>query len=419
MTRSMTEWLNVAKLQFKKATRILSERGLKQGIRAALTGWARSILDTPPVVLGAYDFVLLPEEKEQLHAPVTGPLRINWLIPQVSKGIGGLFNIFRTIYYLEQWGHENRIYMIGNASSDGESATRIVRESYFPITATIQDYRGVMSDSDALVVTSWMSSYVGRSIGNTARKFYFVQDLEHMFYPHGSLHEFARTTYTWGFYGLTAGSWISKVLSAEYGMNCSSFGFSYDRDIYSPLGSKSLPAGKKRVLAYIRPSTQRRGYELTILALSLVALQFPDAEFVLVGHISGPLNLPFKVVTPGVLSVRDLASLYRSCDAALVLSHTNLSLLPLELMACGCPVVSNRGENVEWQLSNDNARLADPTPQALSQAIIDLLINDDLREKTRADGLRFAETTDWVREIRVIEEGLYTGLGIAKKEVYV
>ena len=36
-------------------------------------------------------------------------------------------------------------------------------------------------------------------------------------------------------------------------------------------GSRLLPAGKKRVLFYARPETERRGTELGILALSLVA----------------------------------------------------------------------------------------------------------------------------------------------------
>lgn len=408
----------MANSQFKKAAQILSQRGLKQGLRDAFAAWARSFLNTPPNVIGAYDFILLPEKKEELPRPDNGPLRINWLIPQVRHGAGGLFNIFRTIYYFEQWGHENRIYMIGDDSSNGVATTRLVRDSYFPIKGNVEIFRGDISDSDALVSTSWMTSYIGRSIGNTSRKFYFVQDLEYMFYPHGSLHDFAKNTYSWNFYGLTAGKWISDVLSQKYGMQCSSFGFSYDREIYSPLGPRSLPEGKSRVLAYVRPSTQRRGYELTILALKLVALRLPEVEFVLVGYSGSSANLPFCTVTPGILSVKELAQVYRSCDVALVLSHTNLSLLPLELMACGCPVVSNRGPNVEWQLSDGNACLADPTPESISEAILALLQNDGMREKKRAEALRFAQTTDWIREIKAIEAGFFEGLGIPKREAY-
>ena len=74
---------------------------------------------------------------------------------------------------------------------------------------------------------------------------------------------------------------------------------------------------------------------------------------------------------------------------------------------------------MEWLLSDDIAQLTDATPQAISRAIVDLLQDDGLRRKKRADALRFAETTDWIREIRAIETALYKGLGITKKEVNV
>lgn len=406
------------KSKFKKVLRLVSQRGLKRGVREALDAWARNRINITRNVLETYDYILLPERREELQAPINGPLRINWLIPPVVKGGGGLFNIFRAIYYLEQWGHTNRIYMITDSPSNAVAATLLVRSSYFPIKANIEIFNGNISDSDALVCTSWITAYRARAIGNTAKKFYFVQDLEHMFYAEGSHHEFAKNTYRWGFYGLTAGKWISDVLSQEYGMDCSSFGFSYDRDTYSSQGHQSLPKGKRRVLAYVRPSTERRGYELAILALSLVARKLTDVEFVLVGYSSLPAHLPFNAVAPGILSAGELGPLYRSCDVALVLSHTNVSLLPLELMACGCPVISNRGPNVEWLLSDDIAQLTDATPEAISKAIIQLLEDDFLRKRKRADGLRFAEQTDWACEIKAMETALYKGLGM-KKRVYV
>lgn len=106
----------------------------------------------------------------------------------------------------------------------------------------------------------------------------------------------------------------------------------------------------------------------------------------------------------------ELAALYRSCTAALILSFTNLSLLPLEVMACGCPVVSNRGANVEWLLNEDTTQLAAPTPEALAAAILEVLQNDSLRTLKTEAGLRFAERTDWGKEIKAIEAGFYRGL---------
>jgi glycosyltransferase involved in cell wall biosynthesis len=195
-------------------------------------------------------------------------------------------------------------------------------------------------------------------------------------------------------------------------MSCAPFGFSYDRDPYSPQGSRYFPDKRRRVLFYARPRTERRGFELGVLALSLVAQRLPDTEFVLVGFPPRAIRLPFPAVLPGVLSPADLAALYRSCSLALVLSYTNLSLLPLELMACNCPVVSNTGPNVEWLLTDENAQLADSNPEALADAMVGLLQDDGLRARKIAAGRALAESTNWISEIRTIESALYRGMGV-------
>jgi glycosyltransferase involved in cell wall biosynthesis len=96
----------------------------------------------------------------------------------------------------------------------------------------------------------------------------------------------------------------------------------------------------------------------------------------------------------------------------LVLSLTNLSLLPLELMACGCAVVSNSGPNVEWLLSDETAQLSSPTPEALADAILALLGNEQLRARKAAAGLALAQRTDWASEIKTIESAFYRGLNV-------
>lgn len=357
-----------------------------------------------------YAWVLSQDRPATLRAPRGGPLEINWVVPHVGEGSGGLFNIFRTIYHLENESHRQRVYMVGKTASSGAQVTELVRKYYFPIKTNVEIFTGEVADSDALVATNWVTAYAARSLGNTARKFYFVQDLEHLFYAEGSLCEFAKRTYRLGFYGITAGRWIAEVLHSEFGMECSAFGFSYDREIYSPNGSRRFPDGKKRVLFYARPSSERRGFELGILALSLVAKKKPDTEFVLVGFPPRSIQLPFPAVLPGILVASELPALYRSCGIALVLSHTNISLLPLELMACGCAVVSNSGPNVEWLLTDHTAQLASPTPEALADAVLALLENEQLLGRKAEAGLAFAQRTDWVSEIKTIEAAFYRGL---------
>lgn len=390
----------------------VSRYGVRAGLEDSLARWARQRFRAVPDIMEDYPWVLNQDCPATGSAPESGPLKINWLIPFVAEASGGLLGIFRAIYQLERWGHQHRIYVVGRSPLNAAESTTLVRERYFPIKSRIEMFTGQVADSDALVATFWGSAYAARRLPNTAGKFYFVQDLEHLFFPPGSRAEFVKETYRWGFYGITLGKWISDVLTREFGMQSSAFVFSYDREIYSPEGPNRPLNGKKRVVFYARPTTERRGFELGVLALSLVEKKMPDVELVLVGFSPGGIQLPFRAVLPGVISPSELAVWYRSCDVALVLSFTNLSLLPLELMACGCVLVSNSGVNVEWLLKDETTSLAEPTPQALANAVLELLQNDGLRRRKSIAGLAFAQTTDWTTEIKKIEAAFYRGLNL-------
>jgi O-antigen biosynthesis protein len=399
-----------------KVWALVSRYGLKAGLENAAVHWARSRLSAPQDVLREYGWILNEDRSPELPAPKAGPLRINWIVPSVAKGSGGLLNIFRAIYYLEQWGHKNRIYAWGQWATGGKGVLDFVQKSYFPIQAPIEAFTGQVEDSDVLVATNWMTAYVVRALANTAQKFYFVQDLEHHFHPAGSLTEFAKNTYRWGYQGITLGNWIAEVLESEFAMPCSPFGFSYDKHIYACHGDRSRSGQKTRVLFYARPNTDRRGFELGVLALALVAKKSPHIEFVLVGFPPRKMQFPFSAILPGIVLPTELAAWYQKCDVALVLSHTNLSMLPLELMACGCAVVSNSGRNVEWLLTDEVCQLAHPSPHSLAEAILELLADDQLRRKKISAGIAFAEATDWAPEVKKIENALYRGLNLASED---
>lgn len=377
----------------------------------AAARWSRNRPRVGYDVMGEYGWVLNEDRPAALPFPRSGPFKINWLVPGITGAVGGYLNIFRTIQLMERWGHQHRIYVTGTVAEPSE-LTRMVRESYWPIEGELEVFSGRVAEADALVATHWSTAYFARTLDNTSKKFYFVQDLEHLFYPKGSLHEFAKQTYKFGFCGITLGQWIADSLSSEFGMECAPFGFSYDREFYYPPASQNGSVERKRVLFYARPSTERRGFELGILALALVARERPETEFILIGAPSETVELPFAASVPGTLSPSELGSLYRNCTVALVLSHTNPSMLPLELMACGCAVVSNRGENVESLLTEQSTQLASPTPRALADAILQLLNNERLREQKVAAGFALAESTDWNYEVKKIEAAFYRGFGL-------
>jgi glycosyltransferase involved in cell wall biosynthesis len=145
--------------------------------------------------------------------------------------------------------------------------------------------------------------------------------------------------------------------------------------------------------------TERRAFELGMNTLELVAKHYPEIEIVIAG-LDGLNNPKFPCVLKGNLTLKETGELYRSCDVGLALSATNLSYLPVELMASGCPVVTNGGPQVEWFCKDKfNALIANPTPTSLFNAISDIIQDESLRERLISNGLKTTAERTWEDEI--------------------
>ncbi|MFZ5580738.1 MAG: glycosyltransferase family 4 protein [Pseudomonadota bacterium] len=331
-----------------------------------------------------------PSEPE---SPKTG--WINWVIPPFSIGSGGHMTIFRMISMLESHGFNNRIYIVGdNSFGSARDARNLIVEHFTPLQADVHLGGDSMAPAEYIFATSWNTAYWVQNFQACDHRLYFVQDFEPYFYAHSSEYAFAEATYRMNLVGITAGKWLAEKLRTEYGMMTADFGFSYDKSVHTPGTRKDH--GPRRVFFYARHVTPRRGFELGLLALTLLHRRNPDIEFILAGWDTSEFHIPFPHLNAGVVAHDGLPDLYRECDAALVLSFTNLSLLPLEIMACGCPVVSNRGANAEWLLQNGhNALLCDATPQAIADTLERVLNDAGLRASLIESGIAYAAHTDW------------------------
>ena len=364
-------------------------------------GFSPSSLSVKTDVIGFYDFIYAAqfgEVHEDGYANV-----INWVIPDFGIGSGGHLNIFRVVKKLEEKGFICRINIDGRTHfTSGEEARKCIRENFFLIDAEVGIGRDELRPASATFATGWTTAYTVRDFVGSGKKYYFVQDFEPFFSAPGSDYVFAEETYKFGFKGITAGDWLAEKLSSEYGMETVPFRFSYDRELYMPHRKRDLE--KKRVFFYARPPTTRRAFELGLLTLSLVHKQDSSIDFILAGWDLSGYEIPFPYLNCGVLSLNELPDLYSQCDIALVLSFTNLSLLPLETMACNCAVVSNKGANVEWLLNDNVVKFSDSTPEALSDVIIDLIQDEKALNQLKKNGLAFEQSTDWDREVNMIAD---------------
>jgi len=324
-----------------------------------------------------------------------GPLTVAWIMSPPGANSGGHQNIFRFIRFMEDAGHTVRVYLYstGPRYSPTEVATLIASSSSYPdVRATIQDLPegGLPAGIDAIVATGWETAYPSFLDPSPARRLYFVQDFEPSFYPVGSESVLAENTYRFGFHGLTAGHWLADKLRDEYGMTTAAFDFGSDASTYFVENT----ARRNEIFFYARPATERRGFELGIMALDLVAQARPDAVINLVGEDVRHRPIPFRYTNLRGLQVGDLNAVYNRSAAALVLSFTNMSLLPLELLGAGTIPVVNDGANNRKVSDNPFIEYAPASPRALADRLIALYDRADLPEHASAAS-RSVASADW------------------------
>ncbi|MFN8016226.1 MAG: glycosyltransferase family 1 protein [Acidimicrobiia bacterium] len=303
----------------------------------------------------------------------SGPYIFNWVMSPPGKGSGGHQNIFRFISFLEEAGHTCRIYLYTSGIMPSlEVVNKNISSGYTKVNAQIKFLEGEMEQADAIFATGWETAYPVYNQQSPVKRFYFIQDYEPYFYTIGSEFALAENTYKFGFTGITAGKWLTQKLTTEYSMNCDFYDFGVDSGSYMNLNH----ATRKKVFFYARPVTSRRGFELGILALEKFHNENPDIEIVMAGWDVSDFDVPFPFVNLGVCHINDLPEIYNECAAALILSFSNLSLLPLELLSCGVIPVLNKGLNNELVSDNEYIKYCEPTPGSLSKALSDIVNND-------------------------------------------
>ena len=245
--------------------------------------------------------------------------------------------------------------------------------------------QGVSEEAQAIFATSWETAYPAFLDASPAKRFYFVQDFEPYFYPQGSQSLLAENTYRFGFHGITAGGWLSHKLSTEFGMKTDHFDFAVNSEIYSI--SNLRP--RNEVFFYARPSTPRRGFELGLLALQELARQRPDVTISLAGEYLDPSQVPFAHKSLTIMTLPELNVVYNRCVAGLVISASNMSLLPLELLGSGAVPVVNDAPNNRMVTDNPFIEYVADTPAAIARKLIELVDreHDEARLKDMAASL--------------------------------
>jgi beta-1,2-rhamnosyltransferase WsaF-like protein len=343
------------------ATRVIS--------RVAPPGTGRLPVEREDMVrageIAAADWVL----PEPLPVVPGEPLTIAWVCAPPGPGSGGHTTMFRLVSALEQAGHTCIVYLRDKHGWSLDQHVQTIRSWWPWVKAEVRDAAQGIEDAHAIFATAWETAYPVLTSPAKGKRFYLVQDFEPSFYPAGSEALLAEATYRFGFHGVTAGPWLAQLLRRDYGMAADPFAFG--RDLVYSLDESADPGERTGICFYSRPDTPRRAFELAVLALELFAERHPEVDI----HYYGikAKRLPFPATDHGLLTPEQLNDMYNRCIGGLVLSATNVSLVPHEMLAAGCIPVVNDAEQNRMVLANDHVAYAPATPFELAQTLHELV----------------------------------------------
>jgi O-antigen biosynthesis protein len=339
---------------------------------------------------------------EQLHAANAEPFdvrTINWYIPDIdSPFYGGINSALRIADHLTRTrGVENRFVVWG---SPPDYFVRSALAAAFPALADseIVFYDGTQKSLDALpaadagIATLWVTAYALAHSPVEKRKFYLIQDFEPMFYPASTLYALAEETYRLGLYGLCNTDNLRRIYADDYGGKGMSFAPAVDPNVFhARWRHERTPGSPVTVFVYARPGHWRNCWEMASLALEELKRRLgDDVRIVTAGAWATGEGADNDINHLGLLHYRATGELYRNSDVGLALTVSkHPSYLPLELMACGVPVVAFDNPWGHWILRDEeNSLLAKRTADHLADQLERLCVDKPLRERLSGQALR-------------------------------
>lgn len=338
-------------------------------------------------------------------------LRVGVVIPSFRRGSGGHATIATLIRGLERRGHECSLWLEdheGRHAAETEPTTaRLFAEFFGPVAGPLHTGFGQWTGADVIVATGWQTVPSVLRLPGAGARAYLVQDHEPEFYGTSAEREWATWSYGQGLHAIAASPWLAQVIRDRYGARVSVFDLGVDHSLYRPFGVRRRD---DLILLYARAVTARRAVPLGVLALAELHVRRPGLELALFGE-ARPVAVPFPHRALGVVEPARLAALYAEATVGVVLSMTNPSLVPTEMLACGLPVVDLASDSMISSFGrNGPVELAPFDPLGLADAVERLLDDPQLRATRSTNGLAVAAERRWDRAAEQVERGLRAAL---------
>jgi len=350
-----------------------------------------------------FDFTATDLERSRTacSGPPLGELRsLVWITPQVPPAqYGGIYTILRFADYFRR-AHGTQSTFVFQPPAEEWLMRRRIRAAFpelaehckiviLPPPFQLDD----LGPADAGMATEWRTAYTLLRYNQVRRKFYFVQDDESLFHAAGASSALADETYRFGFLGLCNSIGVRDRYALRGGV-CEHFDPCVDTALFYPseAAGRAGRSGPLTVFWYARPSYPRNCFEILADALRLLKQRMGGrVRIVAAGEDWDPRdwNLEGAVTNLGLLTYRQTAALYRTCDAGVVSMMTcHPSYIPLELMASGALVVSNRNPHTAWLLQHRvNSLITECSASCFADALEEALTDPELRTRLTSAAL--------------------------------
>jgi len=319
---------------------------------------------------------------------------MTWFVPAFGLPHAGIHNILEFVKYLLDKGVNINLVLLGNAFDAQYSHYWIRKNEEFAWLGKAIIFENPriakLPHTDAGIATRCDTAYSLLKYNNTKSKFYFIQDDERLFFQDKAKRDLAEATYRFGFIVITNAEALKAMYIKEFGGKAES---------YFPAPNHIEPAedltGKriKRLFFYARPepSNSRNGFTLGIGGLREIKKRHPEIEIVAAGSAADFDDHGLKIKQLGQLPYSELQEFYSSCDVGIyILLSKHTGVIPFELMASGCAVLTNKRHYQQSYLRHmENCVMFDLTPSSIADAFDTLYDNAEIYTAILAGGLDF------------------------------
>jgi len=354
---------------------------------------------------------------QPLLAPLPGQagdagLHIACIIPPFSRGSGGHNSILQIMSRLERLGHTVSYWVDDEfrlmADVRPARIRRDMRDWFAPIEGPVFYGLDRWYGADVVVATGWQTAHPAMMLPGCRARAYLVHDHETEFYATSAESRFAEATYALDMHAICASPWLEELVRGRYGRTTSRFDFGVDHEAYRP---RPTPRRRDTVILYGRDITPRRAVPLALMALQELKERGLDLRVLAFGN-PDEIDMPVDYEHLGILTPHELSWSFSEATVGLVLSLTNYSLIPQEMLACGLPCVDLAGISAEGVFGADGpVALSAFDPVALADAVERLLQDRAEWDRRSRAGTQFAAGRTWDRAADQVEAGLRVALG--------